>query len=57
MHILKVKETSGRILNHNYHKSVQVILVRADYAPVKSSHLGTHLYSGLSLKISLLKIL
>lgn len=57
MHIPKVKETSGRILNHNYHKSVQVILVRADYAPVKSSHLGTHLYSGLSLKISLLKIL
>jgi len=57
MDVLKVEETSGHTLHHNCYKSVQGILVKADYAPIKSSHLGTHLCSGFSLKISPLGIL
>lgn len=53
----KFNDTSGHVFHQNYHKSAQGILVRADYAPVKSSHLGTHLSCDLPLKISLLEIL
>lgn len=49
MDVLKVKETSGRISHHNYHKSVQGILEKADYAAVKSSHLGPYSYALVSL--------